>query len=300
MSLFLLLVCLTANCQTQCGQKPTAYQLVDDGGIMVEKFDSTNVDQNRYTANNLIFRANTQFVYAYQHMGKEGKTWLVDTSTEGSDWQHGWKFVPIDSARLSTIDNVKITVEAGLEPFIKNIPDYNQTVIRFDYPTRQGTSNFHSVSGVVENEKNVWMHPPRDKYFKILELNPFPFIRAPYVVGTAWTWSLKIGSMWGSSRWKTWEGTIENTCHYEITDKGNVATALGNLECLEVTATASSRLGKTKLTALFNRTHGFVRLHYVNIDSSQTRLELIKHEEIEADEEYVGRRSDKSNFFFNR
>jgi len=49
-----------------------------------------------------------------------------------------------------------------------------------------------SMSGTIENEGNVWIHPPRDNYFKIIELNPFPYIKAPYNIGAKWAWKLKI------------------------------------------------------------------------------------------------------------
>lgn len=121
------------------------------------------------------------------------------------------------------------------------------------------------------------MHPPRDKYFRILELNPFPFIKAPCEVGNKWEWELEIGSFWGDERWRTWEGSITNTYRYEITAEKTVNTEFGELEVYEITATASSRLGETGLTALFNPKYGFIDLAYQNIDRSRTVLELIAH-----------------------
>jgi len=120
------------------------------------------------------------------------------------------------------------------------------------------------------------MHPPRDKYFRILELNPFPFIQAPYEIGNTWDWSLTIGSSWGDKRWKTWEGNITNTYQYEITDKRMIKTDMGKIECFEVQSTASSRIGSTQLVALFSPIYGFVSLDYTNIDSSRTLLELVE------------------------
>ena len=60
------------------------------------------------------------------------------------------------------------------------IPDYNQTVLSY----KIGNDLRSFMSGVVENEKNVWIHPPRDEYFKILEINPFPFIKDLTKIGT--------------------------------------------------------------------------------------------------------------------
>lgn len=121
------------------------------------------------------------------------------------------------------------------------------------------------------------MHPPRQAYFRILELNPFPYIKAPYEVGTTWTWSLDIGSAWGDERWKTWEGGITNTYTYTITDERILPKAMGNLKCYLIKAEATSDLGKTSLLAYFNETYGFITLDYTNIDGSKTLLELTAH-----------------------
>ncbi|MGO3182768.1 MAG: hypothetical protein ACTIJ9_08055 [Aequorivita sp.] len=116
----------------------------------------------------------------------------------------------------------------------------------------------------------------------ILELNPFPFIKAPYKVGNSWDWWLGIGSQWGDERWKTWEGGIENQYFYEITKKKIIETEFGKLECFIIESTAWSELGETKLTAYFNEKYGFIKLNYINIDGSKTNLELIEYSESKA------------------
>ena len=198
--------------------------------------------------------------------------------------EKAWFFVSVDSINENTIDKVIITVKFGLKPMNFQNPDYNQTVISFNYPQISGKETFNSTSGVIENEKNVWIHPPRDRFFRILEINPFPFIQAPYEIGNKWNWSLKIGSFWGDSRWKTWDESIENKYIYEIIDKKKIKLAIGEFECYVIQSTAKSSIGQTHLTAYFNMEIGFVKLEYTNIDSTKTILELInfnnkKHDE---------------------
>ena len=156
-----------------------------------------------------------------------------------------------------------------------SIPDYSQTNLK--YSLYDETS--YSMSGVIENEANVWMHPPRDYYFKILELNPFPYIKAPFEIGNKWKWSLKIGDSWADERWKMWQGSIENKYEYEIVDKRKLETELGELSCYIIKSNAKSRIGKTELTAFFHEKYGFVKLNYINIDGTKTNLELIEHSE---------------------
>lgn len=191
------------------------------------------------------------------------------------DYTKAWQFLDINSTDERKIDSLKISVKYGLQPFIEQIPDYDQSIILFEYFIGSETASFNSMSGVIENEKNIWIHPPRDKYFRILELNPFPFIQAPHEVGNTWTWELSIGSFWGDERWKTWDGNITNNYQYEITDKRVIKSARGEIECFEITATATSRIGSTQLISWFSPEHGFISLDYTNIDGSKTVLELL-------------------------
>ena len=203
---------------------------------------------------------------------QDNRQYFFKENSEGSDYMHSWQFVAADSIDESTIKEVNIKISGGVE----NNPNHNQTVALYEYIANDQSNPFTSISGIIENEKNIWMHPPRDKFFNILQLNPYPFIQAPFEVGHTWEWSLQIGGIWGDKRWKTWEGIIENKCIYTITSKKKTKTAFGELDCYTIESNAISELGETKLTALFNTTYGFMELAYTNIDSSTTRLQLNK------------------------
>lgn len=271
----LLFIGFTAFSYSQSTEKQgTNYVLVDDDGIIVEKFDSTVTDENRFTKNNLIFREGVSFHYKFEHLDKANKRHYF----KYIDSLSYWEFVPENEVDQNTIQKVIISVKKGLQGFDKHIPGYNQTIIGYAYPTSKNYSgSIYTSSGVIENEANVWMHPPRDQYFQILELNPFPFIKAPYVIGTKWTWSLKIGDFWSDGRWKLWSGTIENKYEYEITDVKFIESSFGRLQCFIIESSAVSRIGKTYLKAYFNEKYGFIRLEYTNIDGSKTNLVLDKY-----------------------
>ena len=133
-----------------------------------------------------------------------------------------------------------------------------------------------SWSVIVENERNLWMHPNRDCLFQILELNPFPYIQYPVKKGNSWKWSLSIGSQWGDERWKTWTGGIVNKYKYKITDTDcEVVTQMGTLPCVKVEAVAKSRIGKTYLTAYYNDTYGFAKMDNTDIDGSRLLVDLV-------------------------
>jgi len=272
---FILLVLITFLVLFACkslNQNGDDFALIlDDDNIWVEQFDSTNVDDSRYNHNNTIFKEHTSFIYSFKHLTKNNQRLSFKYIDSLSDW----KFEPYSSKEERLFEKVSITVTKGLGQMSRGIPDYNQTVISYLYLNHTNNiAPFGSTSGVIENEKNVWMHPPRDKYFKILELNPFPYIKAPYKIGNRWEWSLSIGDFWSDPRWLQWYGLVENTYNYEIIEKSRLKTALGNLNCFVIKSKATSRLGETELISYFHKKYGFVRLYYQNIDGSRTILEL--------------------------
>ena len=108
----------------------------------------------------------------------------------------------------------------------------------------------------------------------ILELNPFPYIRAPFEIGNKWSWTLKIGDYWKDNRWKTWNGSIENNYDYEIIGKEKLKTKIGEMDCWIIQSTASSEIGVTGLIGYFNEENGFVKLDYKNIDKSKLTIEI--------------------------
>ena len=161
--------------------------------------------------------------------------------------------------------------------FFDTDPDYNQTLLAYKYYLYNDSISWPlEHTGVIENAKNVWMHPwRRAKYFYYLQLNPYPFIKHPYEIGHSWDWGFKLGSQWGYKEWRTWEGNIDLQHHYEIVAKENISTPYkAEIPCYVIEATGDTQLGETRLTAYFNDELGFIKLQYINIDSTQMTIEL--------------------------
>jgi len=166
---FLLFVSI-ASCQNKPKEKEKNYVLITEDGISVEKFDSTNVDQNRFTENNTTFREGIAFTYNFEHLTPTDEKLLFTWVDNADHYERAWKFVPMDSIDESTIKKVKITVKPGLEPMIKHIPDYNQTIIQYVYLTENGKAPFSGSSGVTLNPQVNF------KCTKFLQTTSFKFI----------------------------------------------------------------------------------------------------------------------------
>jgi hypothetical protein len=179
----------------------------------------------------------------------------------------------ITTEDLNKVENVIITV-VKTPGYMKKILE-TDSLPNFSFEYKYPPQSMLSRSVIVENNEEVWVHPPRDFFFKILQLNPYPYIKKPLKKGLRWTWGLKIGDQWGDKRWKEWTGNITNISTYEITGDTLLTTKMGKVKCYIVQASAKSELGVTYLTGYFNPTFGFVKLDYTNIDGSKIILELI-------------------------
>ncbi|MBK7128771.1 MAG: hypothetical protein IPM74_02170 [Crocinitomicaceae bacterium] len=252
------------------------YELVSNDGVYIEEFESFG-DHNRYNENNTIFRVGCTFSYRYEYISSDGQSYQFKVTCDDNDGRlNDWKFNDSLTADSLTIQTVTLEVWDG-NPMKE--PDYDQTVICYIlWPdTLLGSPVEASFTGVIENEKNIWMHPPRSFLFGILEINPFPFIQKPYEIGNKWTWELSIGDQWADERWKEWKGAITNEMKYEITAKKIVESPLGDLECFVIQSSAKSKIGETFLTSYFHPVYGFVQMNYINIDSSRLNFYLVDY-----------------------
>ena len=260
-----------------CSTQKNLDKFTIEDGVTVEKKDSTKQYDEVYNANNEIYNVGKKFIYSYFYQNTKGEKFLIKRGKpilqpEGYR-TYDWEFINLEKIDSETVKHLILKPNLG-NPFGEDDPEYNQTAIGYEYLMENGEKLASEVTGAIENEMNLWMHPPRSNFFKILELNPFPYIKAPYKTGTKWDWKLSIGDHWSDKRWLEWKGRIDNVYNYEIKENKTISTKLGNLECYIVQATAKSRIGETELISYFNPKFGFVKLEYKNIDGTKTVLEL--------------------------
>lgn len=243
------------------------------GGIWFEKFE-TDTNLFIYSSDNTIYTPDRLWTYTYSYQ-KDSVRYLFQ-SIGGKEW----KLVPdnefADSASIIITMQV-IADSATLGYGSTHSGKVGQSILhRCFYDKFSQRLPVQEYTGLVENERNIWLHPPRTFLFEILELNPFPYIKFPIKKNRAWHWKLTIGSQWGDARWMEWEGTIVNRYKYRITDTFHtITTDFGTINCIVVESQAKSRIGTTQATFYFEEKLGFVKYEYVNIDGSTLTIDLL-------------------------
>ncbi len=162
---------------------------------------------------------------------------------------------------------IKLSVLGGTKPFDRIDSTYSQTVIRYEYFDKDyNMLNTREGTGVIENDKNIWLHPPRIGDVGILQLSAFPFIR--FTNQKTWEWILEASY----SKYKN----VLLAHYYEKGEEKLIQTELGELLCTPINAMTKSDIGTTTTSFIFNKDYGFVKMEFKNIDGTAITLEAIK------------------------
>jgi hypothetical protein len=238
-----------------------------------DSIDVNNRDVERYNRDNKVYKSNTEFLFDYVIL-KDKDTLKCRFSNQ----EYGipkWQLVKPDDADSLTVHSIGFAIL----PYYQND---NQTGINFRYYNKYGKIvNNMASTGLIENAKNTWTHPPREQFFAITEFNSFPFIKTPYVVGTKWKSGLTAGYFDSYQRFNLkWEGVLITKETLEIIEKVNLPTAFGVLPCFVVQGIAKSNLTETTSLFYYNETYGFVKIVYDLFDKSRLELTLTKVKKI--------------------
>lgn len=200
-----------------------------------------------YTEGEYIF--SVQFFENNEELGLKFNQPHYQTETPG-EYKNAWELGHEKNIEFIGLKIMGGTINGGQKTISWNY--YNANFDKID----------EELTGLIENDSRIWLHPPRSKYFEILEINPFPEIRFDE---TNWSTHLKVGDHWSNKKWKAWEGNITIASEYKYDKKNG-----------EVVSIASSEIGNTQLTSKFDIEKGFTSFEYVNIDGSRILMKLIE------------------------
>nr|WP_321354515.1 hypothetical protein [uncultured Draconibacterium sp.] len=191
-----------------------------------------------------------------------------------------WAIIPNSDSKYQ-INEIRYTVIP--DSLVTDRSNRNQTEVQIicfnkDFAAdNKGGVDFLAAgnTGVVENDRNVWIHPPRSSFFKVLNTCPYPYVQLPLSVGKTWSDKMKIGEQWGDPTWATWKKRLHMNLSYEVIGRENLGIDGKNYECFVVKSTSVSEIGKNELLFYFNKQLGFVKMEYDILNKIKVDLNLV-------------------------
>jgi len=271
--------------------KSFSQELYFDDGLFLEKARYKDTTKHKYTLDNITYKLNSVFIYNYYYSDANGfKRKFLFNRIPNND--NPLALVPEESYRNDLIHEIRIEVSDDSRLYA-NDSDYTQTIICYRYLNKKGLTadtlwdisqfanpNFKvpcaENTGVIDNKKNIFLHPPRICTFRILEFSPFPLYYLDEKT-KSWQWNVTIGGDYLDPRWINTQNKVHAHYKYKREPDEILLTAIGTLKYKVTSAvgTFDELELKTKLKSYFHPQYGFVRLEYSNINGSNLTFELI-------------------------
>jgi hypothetical protein len=189
---------------------------------------------------------------------RDNKVYLI-----GREFLYKFSFSKNDTILKSDVEHIRLEVQGTTEPFSRFSPDYDQTVIEYSYLDKNSNVLSQEKTGVIENDRNIWLHPPRSQEAGILQLSAFPYIKFDR---KKWNWDLEAA--YSNYKAEVYRHT------YSKSKSHLYQSELGPLLCETIFAETESSNGKTSSRFLYNKDYGFILLEFLNIDGTKITLAL--------------------------
>lgn len=271
-------------------------KLTLEGGIYCEVPDCNDSTLHKYSIDNISYALNKEFIYDYYYIDSLNRKFKIIRDKNYS-LENPLNLIHIDSIQSNYIEKIKIIVSDPVEMFSSFDSSYTQTVFSYDYLNNRSiekdtlcrlykTSNRYynlpcgdEYTGVIDNKMNLWIHPPRQYTFRILQLCPYPFYYLDENVNH-WAWDLTTNGFYLDSRWiKSTESIIIHFDYKRMPDE-KLKTSFGILQCKVSCATGTIKnkntTSYTYLKSYYHPNYGFVKLEYDLINKDKIIINLIE------------------------
>lgn len=154
----------------------------------------------------------------------------------------------------------------------------SQTIIKYSFwSSFYGKFFLPEFTGVLEDSKQVFIHPPRSFGFGPLQFTAFPKVDLPLKLNKEWTVFFSIPNEIVQKQLGL-NISVNQNLDYKVVDKVKLSTELGELDCWKINAKAIEVKGEINSESdyWFNEDYGFVRMKNTIMDSIEMNLELIK------------------------
>ena len=120
------------------------------------------------------------------------------------------------------------------------------------------------TTGIIENEKKIWLHPPRNNQYTLTEIAPFPDFRKNKKVGDTYSSVTFLGSGLGP-----WNGK-KVKCNYSIS---NICKGIDDsLWTIMATSEIEGKLNNCEF--IFSDSRGFIYMNYSFFNGDSMKMEL--------------------------
>lgn len=131
------------------------------------------------------------------------------------------------------------------------------------------------TTGIYEEKDRIWLHPPRDDKFRILEYSPWPYIYFPVSENKSWKRELALGEYWADPK----NGIqADDILKFDYVNAGFTSYQLKyksrKIECSKIEAESTNIHHQTRFVGLFHPEYGFVKMDFRNVDKSIIKLEF--------------------------
>ena len=202
---------------------------------MLKDTEGWNI-KSKYNNDNLIFKTNAEFTYsAYR---------IKDNDTLNS-------YVVNHLGDTVVIKKVALTILPG--------KFFSQTKIKWEYLNENDSVIIKSITGVVEDKNEIWLHPPRKGIpFIYTESAPFPEIYYPLDSMSNWK-----GGLMGLKGYESIGLEGEVLFEYAVSERQDIQTEYKLFKnCWVINSKGESCIGVSTHKYFFNEKYGFVYSEY--------------------------------------
>lgn len=231
-----------------------------------QNYDTVVMDTHNIDASNEVYLVGNAYIFDYEII-KDGKV-LKLKSNKGMYGSAEFELVPLATDDID-VDKIRLVVQQ-----VSDTERTNEGQTEISY-IQDPLSKGMSLTGLVDNSHNIWLHPVRTGFFNALQTAPFPFVKKPLSVGQEWTDKMGIGKNWSNALWGIWEEPLLLSLNYKITKMDKIRTAFGTLDCFVIESSAISDIGTTKLTSYFSSLYGFLRMEYELLNGIKVNFWLV-------------------------
>lgn len=201
-----------------------------------------------------VFKPCREYIYSAKYWDQDFNLisdeyiWMMAT---GRDWEY------------QPESQDEIAIQYRFDESQREVIDSYNLNPEFGHPWRKG-----EVTGVIETEDQVWMHPFRSNQYIFTEVAAFPSVRLPLEVGNTWNSGLNIYEGWGR-----WSDTSVNY-NYQVLAFETIETAFKALEAWHVKSIAVGDFGTSVHDFWYHEEYGFVKMIVRNYGGQVLAFEL--------------------------